>query len=65
MGDFRTRLFDEYGDLKRKIEKLKNFIISDTIDDLPKIEQSDLKEQLKYMQKYLSVLSKRVSRQCS
>lgn len=62
--DFRGRLFDEDHELRSRIEKLKAFIIGDQYDKLPEIDRTDLKEQLKYMEAYASVLSRRVSRQC-
>ncbi len=65
MSDFRSRLFDEDHELRSKIDKLKTFIIGDKYDDLPEIDRTDLKEQLKHMEAYASVLSRRVSRQCN
>lgn len=65
MSDFRQRLFDEYDELKRKIEKLKTFILGDQFESLPDYDRADLKEQLKHMEEYFSVLSRRVSRQCN
>lgn len=65
MSDFRSRLFDEYEQLRDKIGKLKAFIIGDKYDGLPEIDRTDLKEQLKHMEAYESVLSRRVSRQCT
>lgn len=64
MSDFRSRLFDEDHDLRSKIDKLKAFIIGDKYDGLPEIDRTDLKEQLKHMEAYAAVLSRRVSRQC-
>ena len=64
MSDFRSRLFDEYEQLQDRINKLTNFIVSDIYDTLPEIDRLDLKEQLKHMKAYCSVLSRRVSRQC-
>lgn len=65
MSDFRSRLFDEYGELQRRIEKLKSFIVGAEYDELPEIDRKDLKEQLGYMESYCAVLSRRVSRQCN
>ena len=64
MSDFRARLFEEHGDLNKKIDKLKAFIISDKYDELPEVDRKDLKEQLKHMEGYFSILTNRVSRQC-
>lgn len=65
MSDFRSRMFQEYTELRQKIEKLSGFIISDAYDKLPEIDRGDLKEQLRHMQDYETVLSRRVSRQCN
>lgn len=62
---FRSRLFDEDMVLRDRIEKLKAFIIGEKYDSLPEIDRTDLKEQLKHMEAYASVLSRRVSRQCN
>ena len=64
MSDFRSRLFEEHGELSRKLEKLNEFILSDKYDALPEIDRKDLKEQRNYMKGYMSVLMRRVSRQC-
>ena len=65
MSDFRSRLFDEYGELQRRIDELKTFIIGDQYDGLPDVDRNDLKVQLKHMEAYVEVLSRRVSRQCN
>ena len=65
MSDFRKRLKDEYSQLLYRIEKLKIFIVSDALDSLSDIERKDLKEQLKHMEAYFDVLSRRVSRLCN
>lgn len=65
MSDFRARLFAEYSELQQRIEKLKSFILGDQYDSLPEVDRTDLKEQLKHMESYESVLSRRVSRQCN
>jgi len=64
MSDYRSRLFDEHRDLRVKVEKLREFILSDKYDVLPDIDKTDLKIQLKHMTRYLDVLLCRVSRQC-
>jgi hypothetical protein len=64
MDNFRTRLFAEYGELQERIQKLTDFIISDEYDILPHIDKTDLKEQIKHMESYCQVLSRRVARQC-
>jgi uncharacterized protein YdcH (DUF465 family) len=62
--DHKTRLFDEYNELGRKIEKLKQFIVGSVYDKLPDIDKKDLKEQLSHMEAYNGVLSRRTSRLC-
>lgn len=64
MSDFRARLSMEFSELTIKVEKLEAFIVSDKYDSLPEVDRKDLKEQLRYMKGYLSVLNRRVSRQC-
>ena len=64
MSDFVSRLFDEHGDLNRKIEKLTAFITSTEYNNLPEIDRKDLTEQLDHMRAYFIVLTRRVSRQC-
>lgn len=64
LGGYQVRMYDEYGQLHHKIEKLKNFINSDRFETLPDIERDDLEEQLSHMQSYFKVLSRRVSRLC-
>lgn len=65
MDDFRTRLLKENDDLTYRLEKLKTFIVSQSFDSLPEIERTDLKEQLRHMEQYANVLSRRVSRLCT
>lgn len=65
MSNFVSRLFEEHSQLWKKLEKLKEFILSDAFNKLPEVEQRDLKEQLKHMDAYQAVLNRRVSRQCN
>lgn len=65
MNDFRARMIEEYTELQMRLEKLKEFIMTDKFDALPEIERKDLKVQLGHMQGYHDVLSHRVSRQCN
>lgn len=65
MSDFRGRLFEEYNQLSQRIDKLKEFIVSDEYEALSEVDRFDLKEQLRHMEKYFYVLSRRVSRQCN
>ena len=63
--DFRGRLFEEHTQLSQRIDKLKEFIVSEKYDKLPEIDRSDLKKQLGHMEQYFNVLCRRVSRQCN
>ena len=65
MSDYRARMFTEYSELRKKIENLKEFIVSEKYDKLPDYDRTDLKEQLKHMESYYKVLGRRVSRQCN
>ncbi len=60
----RARLFEEHATLERRVDRLKDFIVTQKFDELPEIDRKDLKEQLGYMRAYLQVVSRRVSRQC-
>jgi hypothetical protein len=59
---YQARLIGEYDDLKGKIEKLVPFLQSETFQTLDKDEQTDLKEQLTYMQNYFQILYRRLNR---
>lgn len=59
---YQARLIGEYDDLKGKIEKLVPFLQSEIFQTLDKDEQTDLKEQLTYMQNYLQILYRRLNR---
>jgi hypothetical protein len=59
---YQARLIGEYDDLKGKIEKLVPFLQSETFQTLENDEQTDLKEQLTYMQNYLQILYRRLNR---
>lgn len=65
MQTFRSRLFQEFTDLNIKIKKLKDFILTEEYEIIEEIDKKDLKEQLKYMELYSSVLNRRVSRLCT
>lgn len=65
MQTFRSRLFQEFTDLNIKIKKLKDFILTEEYETIEEIDKKDLKEQLKYMELYSSVLNRRVSRLCT
>lgn len=64
-NNFRERLFKEYAELEIKVSKLKEFIVSDFYESLSEVDKRELKEQLRHMERYLDVLSRRVSRLCN
>jgi hypothetical protein len=64
MVDFRARLFQERAELHQRIEKLEASIVHEEFDKLPDIDRADLREQLKHMRHYFTVLHRRASRQC-
>jgi hypothetical protein len=61
----RSQLFEEYHQLRKRIDKLKAFLVGSKYDQLPEVDRKDLKEQLQHMEAHFKVLSCRVSRQCS
>ena len=65
MIDYTERLFEEDEELKKKIESLEEFILSQMFDVLGEVDKSDLREQLSCMQSYLAVLYRRTSRICT
>lgn len=58
-------LLEEYTQLSQRIDRLKEFIVSESYDKLTDIDRSDIKKQLVHMEHYFNVLSYRVSRKCS
>jgi hypothetical protein len=65
MSNFRARLFQERTELHQRIEKLEAFIVHENFDRLPDIVRADLREQLKHMRSYFTVVDRRSSRQCN
>lgn len=65
MSDFRGELFEEHAQISQRIDKLKEFIISEKYDALSEIDRVDIKNQLVHMEKYFDVIHRRVSRQCN
>lgn len=63
-ADYAVRLHHEFGVLTHKIDKLKNFILSGSFENLPEVDRIDLREQFMYMDQYHQVLMRRVSRSC-
>lgn len=64
MSDVYDRIFEEHDQLSQRIDKLKEFLVSDKIDALPDYERNDLRLQLEHMEAYMKVLRRRCSRQC-
>ena len=65
MGSFTSRLLEENTELSIKVEKLTTFVVSKQFDDLPDIERNDLKQQLRHMKAYSTVIGRRVVRACN
>lgn len=61
---WRTRAFEELGQLDARLHKLELFVTDPDFLDLPEVDQNDMREQLSYMKAYKRVLVRRVSRQC-
>ena len=62
MTTFISRMVKEFDELTGRIEKLNAFVISDQFNLLPEVDRVDLTEQLKHMDRYREVLSRRLSR---
>lgn len=62
MEAFQQRVVDEKKELDEKIAKLLAFSETETYDNLPEDEKSDLEEQFECMNNYSSVLERRISR---
>ena len=58
----KIKLFAEHRDLNRKIVNLDKFINGDVYPTLDDDEKADLAAQMKHMQAYQTVLSRRVDR---
>lgn len=61
MEAFIERMIVEKNELQDKVTKLENFINGEKFKELKGLEQVYLKEQLKFMKGYLSVLRQRIS----
>ena len=58
---YQQRVITEQDDLDTKMSALSKFFDTKFFSDLPDVEQSLLRKQYGYMQKYSSVLSERIS----
>jgi hypothetical protein len=61
MEAFIERMIVEKNELQDKVTKLENFINREKFKELKGLEQVYLKEQLKFMKGYLSVLRQRIN----
>ena len=62
LKDYQLRVLQEGEELKTKMEALGKFILTEAFDNLPIVEQEDLKVQLEWMMGYLNTLTRRVLR---
>lgn len=63
MEEYKTRMIEEYGDLVKKYYKLKAFLeVEEGQRHLEAMDRSLLREQLHYMDGYLEVLARRITR---
>ena len=61
MEAFVERTIVEKDELQDKVTKLENFVNGEKFRELRGLEQVYLKEQLKFMRGYLSVLRQRIN----
>lgn len=61
MESFVERMIVEKDELQNKVTKLENFVNGEKFRELRGLEQVYLKEQLKFMRGYLSVLRQRIN----
>ena len=61
MEAFVERMIVEKDELQDKVIKLENFVTGEKFKELKGLEQIYLKEQLKFMKGYLSVLRQRIN----
>jgi hypothetical protein len=61
MEAFVERMITEKDELQDRVTKLENFVNGEKFRELRGLEQVYLKEQLKFMRGYLSVLRQRIN----
>ena len=61
MEAFVERMIVEKDEIQDKVTKLENFVNGEKFRELRGLEQVYLKEQLKFMRGYLSVLRQRIN----
>ena len=59
---FLDRLKVEHKELMERINKLEPFLVTDSFEQLPIIDRTDLRMQLSVMQTYSSILRRRLER---
>lgn len=62
MEDYKQRVIDEKEVLDAKIKALQNFVEGSKISNLTGPEENDLKEQLRVMFIYSTILKRRINR---
>lgn len=60
MGDFKTRLVDEFNELQKKRFKLEDFINTETFDSLSQTQRGLLQAQAGAMLAYEQILNLRL-----
>jgi hypothetical protein len=58
----KARLVHEHDELDARIEKLESFITGNVFESLPEDDRADLREQLRHMRAYSTVLARRMRR---
>ena len=61
MEAFVERMITEKDELQDRVTKLENFVNGEKFKELKGLEQVYLKEQLKFMRGYLSVVRQRIN----
>ena len=65
MSNCRDLLFNEYGDMKVKIQKYEAVVLSKSFETISDVDKRDIREQIRHMKDYFKILKRRVSRQCN
>ena len=62
MNDFKTRLVQEQVELKERLSKLDNFLMSEKVRDVTDVQKALLQVQATAMNTYLQCLKERIER---
>lgn len=62
MDDFKTRLLDEKAQLKKRLNKLDNFLMSEKVKEIDDVQNALLHVQATAMNTYLQCLKERIER---